>query len=153
MNCLVYYFTERDLLEYLAGLEINQEGNGTEQSDQEESDKEQSNDLLSDDESEEEEITHAVPFKCIGAAHEKSYQHHLEQAYLALEQNISVNVRLRPEPLNPRDPTAIGIDLDYGTGWTHVGYIASELCKYLHPLMAAEDIVDMLNISSIGLTF
>lgn len=84
MNCLVYYFTERDLLEYLAGLEIYQEGNDTEQSDQEESDKEQSNDLLSDDESEEEEITHAVPFKCIGAAHEKSYQHHLEQAYLLL---------------------------------------------------------------------
>jgi hypothetical protein len=28
----------------------------------------------------------------------------------------------------------------YGTGWTHVGYIASELCEYLHPLIAAGDI-------------
>jgi hypothetical protein len=38
-------------------------------------------DQLSDeDESDENEITHAVPFKCISAAHhEKNYQHHLEQ--------------------------------------------------------------------------
>ena len=92
----------------------------------------------------EEEITHAVPFKCIGAAHEKNYQQHLENAYLALhEQDKPVNVRIRPEPLNPRDPSAIAIDLDYGTGWTHVGYIASELCKYLHPLIAAGDILDV----------
>jgi hypothetical protein len=30
------------------------------------------------------EITHAIPFKYISAAHEKNYQHHLEQACLAL---------------------------------------------------------------------
>jgi hypothetical protein len=37
------------------------------------------------------------------------------------------------------DPSAI--DLDYGTaGWTYVGYIAYELCEYLHPLIAAGDI-------------
>jgi hypothetical protein len=33
-----------------------------------------------------------------------------------------------------QNPNEIAIDLDYGTGWTHVGYIASELCKYLHHL-------------------
>ena len=37
-----------------------------------------------DDSDEDQEITHSVPFKCIGAAHEKNYQHHLEQAYLLL---------------------------------------------------------------------
>ena len=75
----------------------------------------------SDDELSEEE---AVPFKCICAAHENHYQHHLEKAYLTLhEQDKPVNVRIRPEPLNPRDPSAIAIDLDYGTGWPHVGYI------------------------------
>ncbi|XP_028398307.1 uncharacterized protein LOC114521931 [Dendronephthya gigantea] len=94
-------------------------------------------------ESDEEEITHALPFKCIGAAHEQSYQHHLEQAYLALEYNESVNVRLRPEPENPRDQNAIAIDLHYGTQWENVGYIASEHCKYLHPLIAAGDILDV----------
>ena len=38
------------------------------------------------------------------------------------------------------------IDLDYGTVWTHVGYIASELCKYLHPLIAAGDVVDVTDV-------
>jgi hypothetical protein len=88
-----------------------------------EGDRAESGDQLSDeDESDEDEITHAVPFKCIGAAD------HLEQAYLALQgQDKPVNVRIRPEQLNPMDPSAIAIDVDYGTGWTHVGYIASEL--------------------------
>jgi hypothetical protein len=50
-----------------------------------EGDRAETGDQLSDeDESDEDEITHAVPFKCIGAAHEKNYQHHLEQACLAL---------------------------------------------------------------------
>ena len=71
----------------------------------------------------------------ISAAHDKNYQHHLEQAYLALHgQDKPVNVRIRPEPLNPMDASAIAIDVDYGTGWTHIGYIASQLCEYLHPL-------------------
>ena len=42
-----------------------------------EGDRAESGDQLSDqDESDKDEITHAVPFKCIGAAHEKNYQHH-----------------------------------------------------------------------------
>jgi hypothetical protein len=79
----------------------------------------ESGDQLSDeDESDEDEITHAVPFKCIGAAHEKNYQHHLEQACLALHgQDKPVNVKI---PLNPMDPSAIAIDVDYGTGLTHL---------------------------------
>ena len=32
------------------------------------------------------------------------------------KQNTSVKVHLRAEPLNPFDPIAIAIDLDYGTG-------------------------------------
>jgi hypothetical protein len=107
----------------LAGLEPGQHGYGNE------GDRAESGDQLSDeDESDEDEITHAVPFKCIGAAHEKKYQHHLEQTYLTLHrQDKPVNVRIRPEPLNPMDPSAIANDVDYGTGWTHIGYIASQL--------------------------
>ena len=56
----------------------------------------------------------------------------LEQAYLALHW---------PEQLNSMNPSEI--DLDYGTGWTHVGYIASELCEYLHHLIAAGDILEV----------
>ena len=100
----------------MAGLEPCQDGYGNE------GDRAESGDQLSDEDgSDEDEITHAVPFKCIGAAHEKNYQHHLEQAYLALHgQDKPANVRIRPEPLNPMDPSAIAIDVDYGTGWTHV---------------------------------
>jgi hypothetical protein len=67
----------------------------------------------------------------------------LEQAiYLALRgQDKPVNVRIWPEKFNPMDPSAI--DLAYGTGWTHVGYIASELCEYLHPLITAGDILEV----------
>ena len=123
----------------MAGLEPGQHGYGNE------GDRAESGDQLSDeDESDEDKITHAVPFKCIAAAHENNYQHHLEQACLALHgQDKPVNVRIRPEPLNPMDPSAIAIDVDYGTGWTHVCYIASELCKYLHPLIAAGDILEV----------
>ena len=80
-------------------------------------DRAESDDELSDEE--------AAPSKCIGAAHENHYQHHLKKEYLTLhEQDKPVNVRIRhAEPLNPRDPSAIAIDLDYGTGWPHVGYI------------------------------
>ena len=90
---------------------------GGDQSDRTESDDEFSesdeDESDEDDSDEEEEITHAVPFKCIGAAHEKNYQQHLEKAYLALhEQDKPVNVRIRPVSLNPRDPSAIAIVLD-----------------------------------------
>jgi hypothetical protein len=93
----------------LAGLESIQDGYVNERGDQ--GDRAESDDEFSDEE--------AVPFKCIGAAHENHYQH-LEKAYLTLhEQDKAMNVRIRPEPLNP---SAISIDLDYGTGWPHVGY-------------------------------
>ena len=62
-----------------------------------------------------------------------------------------MKVHLRAEPLNSLDPSAIGIDLDNGTGSSHVGYIASELCKYLHPLMATVDIIDV-NVQHIKYT-
>ena len=124
----------------MAGLEPGQDVNGNE------GDRAESDDQSSDeDESDEDEITHTVPFKCIGAAHEKNYQCHLEQAYLALhEQDLDkpVNV-IWPGPLNPMDPNAIAIDLDCGTGWACVSYIASELCKYLHPRIATGDILDV----------
>jgi hypothetical protein len=99
----------------LAGLESVQDGYDNERGDQ--GDRAESDDELSDEE--------AAPFKCIGAAHENHYQHNLKKAYLTLhEQDKPVNVRIgHAEPLNPRDPSTIATDLDYGTGWPLVGYI------------------------------
>ena len=108
----------------MAGVEPGQHGYGNEGDRAESGDQLSDEDESDEDECDEDEITHAVPFNCIGAAHEKNYQHHLEQAYLALHgQDKPMNVRIRPEPLNPMDPSAIAIDVDYGTGWTHIGYI------------------------------
>ena len=50
------------MVAWLHGLELGQDGCGNE------GDRPESGDQLSD----EDEITHAVPFKCIGAAHEKN---------------------------------------------------------------------------------
>ena len=51
-----YNFVERDLFQWLAGLEPGKDGYGSEV------DRAKCGDLLSEDESDEDEITHAVPF-------------------------------------------------------------------------------------------
>ena len=90
----------------------------------------------SDDESDEESVQHKLGFKCIGAAHEKSRQEYLRKAETKLhKEQVPVIVRLRPESTNEKDSNAIAIDMNYGTGWNCVGYIARELTEYLHPLI------------------
>ena len=54
-----------------------------------------------------------------------------------------MEVKLRPEPTNEKDKNAIAIDINHGSGYFHCGYIASELTQYLHPLIAADEIVDV----------
>ena len=59
--------------------------------------------------------------------------------YIVLhEQKKPVKVALWPGPSNPKDANAIAIDMNYGTRRIHVGYIASELCKYLNPLITGD---------------
>ena len=88
-------------------------------------------------------MEHTLAFKCIGAAHEKPRQKYLEVAERKLHrEQCQVKVKLRPEPENEKDKNAIAIDMDHGTGWFHVGYIASELTQYLHPLILDGKIVN-----------
>ena len=54
-----------------------------------------------------------------------------------------LDARLRPEPTNEKDKNAIAIDIDYGTGYYHAGYIANKLTKYIHPLLANNMIVNV----------
>ena len=132
ITSLLYITLEKDLVDWFNRIDpgYNAQDNGVTSTDC-------GDDLIDEDESDDEnEITHTVAFKCIGAAHDKNYQAHLEQAYLAFhEQNKPVSVRIRPE--------LIAIDIDYGIGWKHVAYIASELCTYLHPLITRGDILDV----------
>ena len=89
-------------------------------------------------------MQHKLGFKCIGAAHEKPRQAFLKVAERKLHKDkCLVQVKLRPEPTNERDNNAIAIDMDFGTGWFHIGYIASELTKFLHPLLEKGKILDV----------
>ena len=86
--------------------------------------------------SNEEIVLHKLGFKCIGASHEKPRQLFLREAERKLhEEHFPVQVKLRPEPTNEKDRSAIAIDMDCGNDWFHVGYIASELTQYIHPLI------------------
>ena len=96
----------------------------------------------SDEEISDDETTHTLAFKCIGAAHEKEWQEFLKIASQKSKQR-KLQVKLRPEPTNEKDKNAIAIDINHGSGFFHCGYIASELTQYLHPLIVTDKIVDV----------
>lgn len=89
-------------------------------------------------------MRHTLGFKCIGAAHELPRQDFLKVAERKLHrEHCKLAVKLRAEPSNEKDKNAIAIDMNHGTDWFTVGYIASELTQYLHPLMSNDKIVDV----------
>ena len=96
----------------------------------------------SDVDNSDDETTHTLAFKCIGAAHEKERQEFLKTASQKSKER-KLQIKLRPEPTNQKDKNAIAIDINHGSGFFHCGYIASELTQYLHPLIAANKIVDV----------
>lgn len=96
----------------------------------------------SDEEISDDETTHTLAFKCIGAAHEKERQEFLKIASQKSKET-KLQVKLRPEPTNEKDKNAIAIDINHGSGFFHCGYIASELTQYLHPLIDTDKIVDV----------
>ena len=101
------------------------------------------------DTDDDESVEHTLAFKCIGAAHEKPKQTFLEFAERKLHRELcQVKVKLRPEPENyEKDGNATAIDMDHGTGWFHVGYVASELTQYFHPLILDGKIVFSISVS------
>lgn len=47
----------------------------------------------------------------------------------------TVDAKVEPEPFNKYDSNAIVISLKYEQNWEKIGYIASELTKYVHQAM------------------
>lgn len=89
-------------------------------------------------------ITHTLPFKVLGVAHTKEHQDHLMKAKLKMgESKESVSAHIVPEPDNEKDSHAISVMLDYGQGQCRVGYIARELTKFIHPLLANKKIINV----------
>ncbi|XP_068760004.1 uncharacterized protein [Montipora capricornis] len=90
---------------------------------------ESSDEGISDD-----ETTHTLAFKCIGAAHEKERQEFLKIASQKSKER-QLQVKLRPEPTNEKDINAIAIDVNHGSGFFHCGYIASRTLSALMMLI------------------
>ena len=92
-----------------------------------------------DGDSEEEEealVLHTLPFKVLGVAHKLERQEHLEAAFNKItKENLVVCAKIQPEPDNMFDANAIGVLIDYGLGFKHVGYIAQELTRCIHPVI------------------
>lgn len=96
-------------------------------------------DNISDSETDDSDINivhHTLPFKVMGVAHSNQSQTHLLRANIKInEEHEVVTAHLVPEPQNERDSDAISVQINYGDGPCHVGYIPRELTKYIHPLL------------------
>lgn len=80
------------------------------------------------------DIRHSLPFKVLGTCHSTCRQDALEEAYSYLhEYNRPVFAKLEHEPDNPFDNNAIAVFVQTNAEYKKVGYIASELTKYVLP--------------------
>ena len=94
------------------------------------------NDEGDSEEEEEALVLHTLPFKVLGVAHKLERQEHLEAAFNKItKENLVVCAKIQPEPDNMFDANAIGVLIDYGLGFKHVGYIAQELTRFIHPVI------------------
>ena len=80
--------------------------------------------------------THCLPFKVMGTCYSKARQDSLQEAFEYLyEHKRPVYATLQAEPENTHDKSAIAVYLMSSLDYEKVGYIASELTQYLHPLL------------------
>jgi hypothetical protein len=84
---------------------------------------------------------HSLPFKVLGSCYDMSRQRALEEAYEYLyDFNRPVFVKLEAQPENSHDKNAIGVYIMTNYEYILAGYIASELTKYLHPLLGTSEL-------------
>jgi len=96
---------------------------------------EDNHDLDKPDESDE-TISHCLPFKVLGTCYSPSRQKALEEAFEYLyEHNRPVFVKLEAEPDNPVDKHAIAVYVMSSSNYEKVGYVASELTQFVHPVL------------------
>lgn len=81
-------------------------------------------------------ITHRLPFKVMGTCYSSKYQKALQEAYDYLyEHNRHIFAKLEAEPENPHDTNAIAVYIMSSSDYEKVGYLASELTRFVHPLL------------------
>ena len=72
----------------------------------------------------------------MGTCYSKERQYSLQEAFECLyEHNRPVYAKLQAEPENIHDKSAIAVYLMSLSDYEKVGYIASNLTRYLHPLL------------------
>lgn len=81
------------------------------------------------------DMLHTLPFKVLGSCHSTDRQKLLEEAFELIENNRHVYIDIRSEPHNAYDENAIGVYLQTDVDFELVGYIASELTKYVKPCL------------------
>lgn len=94
--------------------------------------------FAAEQEQENDDNSHTLPFKVMGTCYSQARQNALERSYEMLyDFNRLVLVELSPEPDNENDPDAIAVNINYDEDeeYITVGYIAKELTKYLHPIL------------------
>ena len=100
------------------------------------SDSDASDNDVDSDEPNETVATHCLPFKVMGTCYSKARQDSLQEAFECLyEHNRPVYAKLQAEPENIHDKSAIAVYLMSLSDYEKVGYIASDLTRYLHPLL------------------
>ena len=52
------------------------------------------------------------------------------------EENGHVSACLVPEPQKEKESNAISVQINYGDGQHHIGYISKELTPFIHPLLS-----------------
>ena len=82
---------------------------------------------------------HTLPFKVLGTCFNVQRQNALEETYEYLtEYNRPVFVKLVAEPENVHDQNAIAVYIaSNDDDFRKVGYIASELTQYIHPILTS----------------
>ena len=100
------------------------------------------------------ETTHCLPFKVLGICHSACRQSVLEEAFSYLgEYNRPVFVKIEAEPENVHDRHAIAVYVISSSGYEKVGYIASELTEYVHPILKDPDLEVSVNPIQFCTTF
>lgn len=87
-------------------------------------------------ESEDENITHTIVFKCIGSNKDLKSQDILRAVSQKLEAGIVVRVKVEPEPMNPKDERALAFVCEVDGKWHRIGYVVRECRDAVHDALS-----------------
>ena len=88
-----------------------------------------------------ENVSHAIVFKCIGSQKDLRSQEVLRTVSQKLEMGETVKVKLEPEPENHWDARAIAFLCELDSKWHRIGYVVKECVDAVHNALSMGQIV------------